>query len=68
LHIAILKALDKKPLSRKEIFDIIERNGDSRAFKRYLSPLLNAGLIQMTIPEKPNSRNQKYISANNNTP
>lgn len=28
--------------------------------ERYLKPALNAGLIEMTAPEKPNSRLQKY--------
>jgi hypothetical protein len=39
---------------------------DRKTFsERYLKPALNAGLIEMTIPEKPNSRLQKYrISAN----
>lgn len=27
---------------------------------RYLKPALAAGLVEMTIPEKPNSRLQKY--------
>ena len=26
----------------------------------YLDPAIDAGLIEMTIPEKPTSRNQKY--------
>lgn len=28
--------------------------------KNYLRTALNMGLIEMTIPDKPNSRNQKY--------
>jgi hypothetical protein len=59
----VLKALENKPLSRREIFATIGMNGDSRAFKRHIEPLLEAGLIKMTIPDKPNSRNQKYIRA-----
>jgi hypothetical protein len=34
---------------------------DRKSFsERYLKPALSAGLIAMTIPEKPNSRLQKY--------
>ncbi len=56
----VLRALEDKALSRKEIFAIIGMNGDSRSFKRHIAPLLNGGFIEMTVPDKPNSRLQKY--------
>ena len=30
--------------------------------KNYINPLLENGLLQLTIPEQPKNRNQKYIS------
>jgi hypothetical protein len=34
---------------------------DRKSFReRYLKPALQAGLIEMTLPDKPNSRLQKY--------
>ncbi len=59
-QIEVLKALKKTTLSRKEIFAAIGMNGDSRSFKRHIEPLLADGFIKMTVPDKPNSRLQKY--------
>jgi predicted transcriptional regulator len=59
-QIAVLKSLKNKTLPRKEIFAAIEMNGDSRSFKRHAEPLLTEGFIEMTVPDKPNSRLQKY--------
>jgi hypothetical protein len=56
----VLKTLESKPLSRKDIFAVIGLAGDSRSYKRNIEPLLSSGLIEMTVPDKPNSRLQKY--------
>ena len=35
---------------------------DRTKFRRkYIRPLLEAGILEQTIPEKPNSQNQKYL-------
>ena len=43
---------------------LMERLGlhSREGFRRnYLRPALDMGLIRMTIPDKPNSRNQRYV-------
>jgi len=59
-HFRILKILEGGSLSRKEIFASIGMSGDTRSFNRNIAPLLSEGLIEMTVPYKPNSRLQKY--------
>ncbi|WP_333482949.1 Fic family protein [Serratia liquefaciens] len=47
-------------MSREEIQHALQLQ-DRKSFReRYLRPALNARLIEMTLPEKPNSRLQKY--------
>lgn len=64
MHFKILRALKTGSLSRKEIFTAIGMSGDTRSFNRNIVPLLSGGLIEMTVPDKPNSRLQKYRLTN----
>lgn len=56
----IFSSLKEAALSRREIFEKIGMNYDTRAFRRHMEPLLLAGLVRMTIPDKPRSSLQKY--------
>lgn len=47
-------------LSRKEMMEKLGLKGRDNFEKLYLTPALNDGLAEMTIPDKPNSRLQKY--------
>ena len=57
---SILEMLEDVILSRKNIFSKIGIKGDSRSFKRHIKPLLVDGFIEMTVPDKPNSKLQRY--------
>jgi len=47
-------------MSRDELMAALNLR-DRKSFRqRYLGPALAAGLIEMTLPEKPNSRLQRY--------
>ena len=38
---------------------------DKKTTRKYLNPLLTEGLLARTVPDKPNSRNQRYLTARN---
>lgn len=50
----------KKSLSRKDLLQTLHLKNDENLRKRYINPAISLGLIEMTIPDKPNSRYQKY--------
>lgn len=60
IQISVLRSLGERSLSRKEMFGYLGITGDSRSFKRHIQPLLDEGLIEMTVPAKPTSRIQRY--------
>ena len=57
---AIVNALGSGPLSAAELVDTLGLKSKTGAFKRSLQKLLDKGLAEYTIPDKPNSRLQKY--------
>jgi ATP-dependent DNA helicase RecG len=52
--------LAASPASRSEIATSIGHKSITRSIRRALSDLMNVGFAEYTIPEKPNSRLQKY--------
>lgn len=49
------------PYTTIELMDRVGLKSRASFKKNYLDPLLESGMIEMTIPEKPMSRNQRYI-------
>lgn len=47
-------------MSRPQLMKILELKNRSHFAKSYLDPALSEGLIEMTLPDKSKSRNQKY--------
>lgn len=48
--------------SKKEICEYMRYRNRTFFTRKYLFPLIQEGKLQMTKPDKPNSRNQKYIA------
>lgn len=58
-----IKAFCSTPRSMTEIMEHIGLKHRYNVKHRYIDPLIDSGVLMMTIPDKPNSRNQKYIRA-----
>ena len=58
--IILLSALGEKELSAVELMKALSLSHRPTFRTNYLNPALESGLIERTIPDKPNSRLQKY--------
>ncbi len=50
------------PHSKAEIAEYCGYKNTKNFTNRYLRPLFNAGSLKMTLPDKPKSKNQRYIT------
>lgn len=60
-QVAIL-AFCKEPRSKAEIMEHCGYKNTKNFTQIHLRPLMESGQLQMTIPDKPRSRNQKYVT------
>ena len=61
-YIYDLLAFCRTPRTRKEICDFLGLSSMSYAIQLYVMPLVEQGLIKLTIPDKPKSPKQLYYS------
>ena len=47
--------------SSNELLELLNMKSKEALRKNYLNPALEQGLVEMTVPEKPRSKNQRYI-------
>lgn len=52
--------LPSQLVSTSDILGLLNLKHRPTIFYDYISPSIKQGLLEMTIPEKPNSKNQKY--------
>ena len=56
----LLDVLGEEELSAAQIMERLNLSHRPTFRKNYLNPALAQGVIEMTVPDKPNSRNQRY--------
>ena len=56
----LMKVIETYPLSARELMEKLNLKSRNSFRDNYLKPAIEAGLITMTFPNKPNSKNQKY--------
>ena len=58
---ALLEVIDVYPQSAKELMDKLNLKSKDSFRKNYLYPAIEMGLVGMTEPNKPTSKNQRYF-------
>lgn len=48
----------------KELMELLDLKSRSSFRENYLLPAIKGGFVEMTLPDKPNSRNQRYVRTN----
>ena len=54
----------QKPRRRSQLQERTGMRHAANFLSRYLTPLLDAGLIELTMPDSPNAPNQQYRTTN----
>ncbi len=57
----LMKVIESYPQSATELMQKLNLKSRVGFRKNYLQPALDAGIIEMTEPDKPTSKNQKYV-------
>jgi ATP-dependent DNA helicase RecG len=52
----------KEPRSMTEILNFLSRSDRTKFRNRYINPLIEKGMLELTIPDKPKSSNQRYLT------
>ena len=64
LESAISKLCHKRWVTRRQLAELLQRNADGLR-SRFLTPMVEHGLLVLRYPEKPNRVDQAYTKANN---
>ena len=57
----VILELCRMPQSRKDILDYIGVTNQTKNFRSIIEPLISKGLLQRTVPDIPQNRNQQYV-------
>jgi len=59
-QVKILEKCQNNELPLLDLLAVTGRSDRTKFKKQVLNPLFDSGLLEMTIPDKPSSRSQKY--------